>query len=203
MEFLSEFDFPQKNGFYLFEKDKKTGLNTNKPALKTAKASRTPVYFFSRMAHATLFNPNSAVFKALRPIALRIDCTNTLKHIFTDSEHIAKVILFDCQNCGDCGLFDVAFLCPISQCPKNQRNGPCGGSFNGWCEVYPNERKCIWVKAYERLKAYNEECSIGEYIVPPNDWKLQNTSSWLNFYNGRDHTAKRLGIMQPGPAKKA
>jgi methylenetetrahydrofolate reductase (NADPH) len=203
MVFLSEFDFPQKNGFYLFEKDEKTGLNTDKPALKTAKATHPPVYLLSRMAHATLFNPNSAVFKSLRPIALRIDNTNTLKHIFTDSEHIAKVLLFDCQNCGDCGLFDVAFLCPISQCPKNQRNGPCGGSLNGWCEVYPNERQCIWVKAYERLKAYSEEESIGEYIVPPNDWKLQNTSSWLNFYNGRDHTAKRLGIMQPGPAKKA
>jgi len=43
----------------------------------------------------------------------------------------------------------------VSQCPKNQRNGPCGGSYEGWCEVYPGERLCIWVKAYRWLKAMN------------------------------------------------
>jgi methylenetetrahydrofolate reductase (NADPH) len=108
-------------------------------------------------------------------------------------EHMIKVPLFDCMNCGDCGLFDVAFLCPMSQCPKNQRNGPCGGSYEGFCEVYP-DRKCVWVKAYERLIGHKEEDSIGEYIVPPCNWELTGTSSWLNFYQGRDHSAKRLGI---------
>ena len=108
------------------------------------------------------------------------------------------------MNCGDCALFDVAFVCPMSQCPKNQRNGPCGGSYDGWCEVYPNEKKCVWVQAYERLKAYEEEDSIGEYIVPPCNWKLWETSSWLNFYLGRDHTSKRLGVNPPQlkPAKQ-
>jgi methylenetetrahydrofolate reductase (NADPH) len=88
----------------------------------------------------------------------------------------------------------------MSQCPKNQRNGPCGGSYEGWCEVYPNERKCVWVKAYNRLKASSEEDTIGEYTVPPCNWELMGTSSWLNFYLGRDHSAKRLGI-QPPPEK--
>jgi methylenetetrahydrofolate reductase (NADPH) len=120
-----------------------------------------------------------------------------MKSSFGAFEHLIKVALFECQNCGDCGLFDVAFLCPMSQCPKNQRNGPCGGSYEGWCEVYPNERKCIWVKSYERLKGHKEEHSIGEYIVPPCNWELMGTSSWLNFYLGRDHSAKRLGIKAP------
>ena len=31
-ELVAEFDFPQKDGFYLFEKDEKTGLNTEKLA---------------------------------------------------------------------------------------------------------------------------------------------------------------------------
>jgi methylenetetrahydrofolate reductase (NADPH) len=53
------------------------------------------------------------------------------------------------------------------------------------------------VRAYERLKKHKEEDSIGEYIVPPCDWELQHTSSWLNYYLGRDHTAKRLGIKPP------
>ncbi len=69
--------------------------------------------------------------------------------------------------------------------------------------MYPNEKKCIWVRAYERLKHYGEEEQIGERIVPPNDWQRWETSSWLNFYLGRDHTAKRLGILPPKKKKEA
>ncbi|MBN1643772.1 MAG: methylenetetrahydrofolate reductase C-terminal domain-containing protein [Dehalococcoidales bacterium] len=195
-ELTAEFDFPQKNGFYLYQKDEKTGLNSEKLAARNAKASNPPIYNFSRLAHATLFNPNSIVFKALKPLAKRIDAGPKMKSVFGTIEHFKKVVLFDCQNCGDCALFDVAFLCPMSQCPKNQRNGPCGGSYEGWCEVYPN-KKCVWVEAYRRLKKYKKEDSIGEYIVPPCDWELNHTSSWLNFYLGRDHTSKRLGIKPP------
>ena len=198
-DYLPEFDFPQKDSFYFFERDDKTGLNTDKLSPRKEKAARPPIYEFSRLAHATIFNPDSMGFKSFHPIAVGIDRTHIPKHVFTDMEHLAKVVMFDCQNCGDCGLFDVAFLCPISQCPKNQRNGPCGGSQDGWCEVYPNERQCIWVRAYERLKGHHKEDTIGEYIVPPNDWALQGTASWLNFYCGRDHTAKRLGIKPPEP----
>ena len=201
-ELLPEFDFPQPNGFYLFEKDTKTGLNSEQLSPRLSKPRPTPVYGFSRFAHGTMFNPKNVVFKSFLPLAKSVDKTRICKHIMEDSEHIAKVVMFDCQNCGDCGLFDVAFLCPISQCPKNQRNGPCGGSLNGWCEVYPQEKQCIWVRAYDRLKAYHEEEPSGAKIVPPNDWALRNSSSWLNFYCGRDHTAKQLGIKPPESAKK-
>lgn len=196
-EFLPEFDFPQNHGFYLFEQDRQTGLNTEKFSPRIEKGTHPPVYLLSRAAHATIFNPNSLVFKSFRPIAKGIDGTHKPKHILEGTEHLAKVALFGCQNCGDCGLFDVAFLCPLSQCPKNQRNGPCGGSLNGWCEVYPKERLCIWVRAYNRLKGHNRELEIADNTVPPNDWGLQYTSSWLNFYLGRDHSARRLGIKPP------
>jgi methylenetetrahydrofolate reductase (NADPH) len=58
------------------------------------------------------------------------------------------------------------------------------------------------VQAYDRLKAFGEEGKVGEYIVPPCNWKLWETSSWLNFYLGRDHTARRLGITAPVPRKE-
>lgn len=196
-DFVTEFDYPQTNGFYFFEKDPKTGLNLETPAVGSEKAARPLVYAFSRLAHVTLFNPESVIFKALIPVAKFVDSSPAMKSLFGSFEHLSKVALFECMNCGDCGLFDVAFLCPMSQCPKNQRNGPCGGSHEGWCEVYPNERKCIWVRAYERLKGHKEEGTIGDYIVPPCNWELSGTSSWLNFYLGRDHTAKRLGIKPP------
>lgn len=184
-DLLPEFDFPQKNGFYFFQKDEKSGLNLETPSPRNGQAIHPAAYLFSRLAHVTLFNPDSVFFKALRPVARRVDDLSKIKSAFGSLEHINKVV-----------LFDVAFLCPMSQCPKNQRNGPCGGSFEGWCEVHPDKR-CVWVRAYQRLKGHQKEDSIGEYIVPPCNWELQHTSSWLNFYLGRDHSAKRLGIEPP------
>jgi len=193
-EFVPEFNYPQKNGVYLFQKDEKTGLNAGEKAARQEKASRPGVVLLSRLAHSLIFEPKSPIFKLLKPVARLVDSSPRLKRAFTYLEHLTKVALFSCMNCGDCALFDVAYLCPVSQCPKNQRNGPCGGSYQGWCEVYPNERLCIWVKAYRRLKAMGKEEEIGKNMVPPCNWELWETSSWLNFYMGRDHLAAKAGI---------
>lgn len=198
---VKEFDYPQENGFYLFEKDEKTGLNTEVYAQRTSKPPIPFIYRFTRVAHHLLFEEKSVVFKALKPALSWIDTTHAPKHLFHFFEHMSKVAMFSCMDCGDCALFDTAYVCPMSQCPKNQRNGPCGGSYDGWCEVYPNEKKCIWVQAYDRLKPYKEEGKLAEYTVPPCNWNLWQTSSWLNFYQGRDHSAKRLGI-KPSPKKE-
>ncbi len=196
---LPEFDYPQKDGFYFFRKDERTGLNTDQPAPRPSLGRAPLVYRFARIAHALLFNEKSALFRLLRPLAARVDASPRARRAFGWWEHLAKTAMFGCLNCGDCALFDVAYICPMSQCPKQQRNGPCGGSYQGWCEVYPGERKCIWVQAYDRLKAFGEEGKIEEYVVPPCNWRLWETSSWLNFYLGRDHTAQRLGITAPAP----
>ncbi len=196
-ELITEFDYPQKDGFYFFEKDERTGLNTDKPTPRTLKSSKPLMYRLSRIFHGAFFEPRHPFFRIYQRLARRTDNIGWMKKLFTYFEHLAKVVLFGCQNCGDCALFDVAYICPMSQCPKGQRIGPCGGSFEGWCEVYPNGRRCIWVRVYERFKAYREEESMGAYISPPCDWGLRETSSWLNFYLGRDHTAKRLGVKPP------
>jgi len=200
-DLVREFDYPQPAGFYFFEKDPETGLNSEAVARKTQKPHTDLSYWVSRTAHHAVFNPDSPLFKMLRPVAVSLDRSGWPRHLFSWCEHIAKTLMFECQNCGDCALFDIAYLCPMSQCPKNQRNGPCGGSYQGWCEVYPGEKKCIWVRAYERLRANHEEDTIAENTVPPLNWELRQTSSWLNFYNGRDHCAKRLQIKPPEPKK--
>jgi methylenetetrahydrofolate reductase (NADPH) len=158
---------------------------------------RTPVYYLSAAVHRAVFEPGSPLFKPVRGLAGIIDRTGTGKKVFGSLEYWTKAILYGCKDCGDCGLFDVVYLCSVSQCPKNQRNGPCGGSRDGWCEVYPGEKKCIWVRAYQRLKGSNKENFMGEYIVPPSNWELWQTSSWLNYFLGRDHIAKRMGIKPP------
>jgi methylenetetrahydrofolate reductase (NADPH) len=114
-----------------------------------------------------------------------------MENIFHKLEHLTKVAIFDCQDCGDCALIDVAYLCPMSQCPKNQRNGACGGSFEGWCEVYPEKKHCIYVRAYARLKKHGEEGRLDTDAVPPCNWDLHQTSAWINYYLGKDHTSKR------------
>ena len=194
---IPEFDYPQPGGFYLFEKDPKTGLNTEMFSERPLKPSKPLIYRISRIAHILLFDEKSWRFKILQPLARKIDASPRVKKAIEYFEYLAKTTLFRCMNCGDCALFDVAYICPMSQCPKNQRNGACGGSYEGWCEVYPNEKKCVWVRAYERLKAYQVENTLGNYIVPPCNWDLWQTSSWLNFYLGRDHTSKRLGVKPP------
>ncbi len=118
-----------------------------------------------------------------------------LERPFKFIERVIKVLSNDCLQCGDCALPDLAYICPMSQCPKNQRNGACGGSKDGWCEVYPEEKECIYVRSYERLKPYGEEEQL-EYI-PPVNWELNQTSSWLNYFLGKDYSAEKNEIHPP------
>jgi electron transport complex protein RnfC len=60
-----------------------------------------------------------------------------------------------CAECGDCLLDMTGGICPITGCSKSLVNGPCGGSSNDECEV-EKERKCGWVRIYERLKSVDK-----------------------------------------------
>jgi 5,10-methylenetetrahydrofolate reductase len=172
-------------------------LNLEKLTPRSQKPAHPVIYYLSRALHISVFEPASPLFKILRPVMRWIDSSRVLSKMFGSVEYWIKAALYGCMNCGDCALFDAAYLCPVSQCPKNQRNGPCGGSYHGWCEVYPGERKCIWVRAYLRLKAQHKEDSIGELIVPPCNWELWQSSSWLNYFMGRDHVSRRTGLKPP------
>src|SRR5262245_21784366 len=44
----------------------------------------------------------------------------------TRSEELVKGYAFNCQMCGQCILHSTGMTCPMN-CPKNLRNGPCGG----------------------------------------------------------------------------
>ncbi|MEO3798545.1 methylenetetrahydrofolate reductase C-terminal domain-containing protein [Nonomuraea sp. B1E8] len=49
--------------------------------------------------------------------------------------------------CGQCALPDTGYTCP-----KQLRNGPCGGvAADGRCEVHP-DLVCVWVTAIERAQ---------------------------------------------------
>ena len=58
-----------------------------------------------------------------------------------------------CRECGQCILPYTGGICPLTACSKGLLNGPCGGSQDGRCEVFPETRECGWHLIYERLKA--------------------------------------------------
>jgi len=57
-----------------------------------------------------------------------------------------------CRECGECLLAYTGGLCPLTSCSKGLLNGPCGGSKDGKCEVYPETRDCGWHLIYQKLK---------------------------------------------------
>jgi methylenetetrahydrofolate reductase (NADPH) len=142
------------------------------------------VYRANRLTHDLVFAPGTAGHRAATRLYETIERYHLARpaHVL---EHAAKVPLFDCRDCGDCSLPDVAYLCPVSQCPKSERNGPCGGSHDGICEVLP--RPCVWVRAYDRLKPYGEELAMLDRAPVLVDHALERTSAWANTYLGRDH----------------
>src|ERR1700742_5224382 len=82
---------------------------------------------------------------ALHPLFERIGYAR-LEKPFQAIEKASKGFLFDCQMCGQCVLSSTGMSCPMN-CPKNLRNGPCGGvRGDGNCEVYP-AMPCVWVQA--------------------------------------------------------
>ncbi len=100
-------------------------------------------------------------------------------------EKKSKEALFDCRMCGQCILHSTGLTCPM-RCPKNIRNGPCGGVLqDGNCEVYP-DRPCVWVQAWRRSQRLPVFRHHIEHVERPVDWRLQDTSSWINLATGRD-----------------
>ncbi len=101
-------------------------------------------------------------------------------------EHAVKKPIWDCQMCGECVLHETGLTCPMT-CPKNLRNGPCGGvREDGNCEVKP-DMPCVWVKAHDRSekmpKSWREHFND---LRPPVDKRLRGSSSWINLVTGRD-----------------
>lgn len=108
-----------------------------------------------------------------------------LERILAWVERGSKGPLWGCRMCGQCILHSTGMTCPMT-CPKNLRNGPCGGVLqDGNCEVEPH-RKCTWVKAWTRSRRLPVWRDHMEHLNPPVDWRLQDTSSWKNLVTGRD-----------------
>jgi Methylene-tetrahydrofolate reductase C terminal len=120
----------------------------------------------------------------LRWISAGIEASAPARRLFTGAERQTKEALFGCRMCGQCALPVTGYVCPMG-CPKELRNGPCGGvGADGRCEVYP-DRRCVWVEAYDRAAAQGHAVDL-RLLHLPADHRRWGQSAWLNYWQGRD-----------------
>lgn len=187
-EFVGDFSYHPANGFYVFgpgDDSRTASVNYGQKPVKPHLSDRLHFHLLE-LAHRFFFNSDASLAPVYRALSRWIDArvfARTLLHLF---ENVGKQILLGCRQCGDCAIQYVAFQCPESGCPKHIRNGACGGSRNGRCEVYP-DRWCIWYRAYQRWASVHRTDEMIRGCVPPRKWELDHSSSWLNFHLGRDH----------------
>ena len=116
------------------------------------------------------------ILHRFKPVFRRNRVTST---VFIGIEKIMKKPLFNCQMCGQCILHSTGMVCPMN-CPKNLRNGPCGGvRQNGNCEIQPT-MKCVWVRAWNQSKTMRNHQEDIYSIQKPLDRRLAGSSAWLN-----------------------
>ncbi len=95
-------------------------------------------------------------------------------------ERGVKGLLFDCKMCGRCVLSSTGMSCPMN-CPKQLRNGPCGGvRADGHCEVKPDMR-CVWMEAFAGAERIPGGLAAISVVQLPVDRRLEGTSTWLRL----------------------
>ena len=185
---LEQLDFSgPASTFYYFQQDRENGLNRSERAPVALKHFPSPTYSFSYFVDWLVYLPQGPLFKLAGRFCYF--CSNR-KFWYTFIwllEFVSKGILYGCRMCGDCTLYACGFLCYQSGCPKKMLNGPCGGSIDGYCEVFPGKKRCFWVKVYHNMKGVRQHVTFTAPSIPARNASLHRTSSWINFFMGRDH----------------
>jgi methylenetetrahydrofolate reductase (NADPH) len=191
--FAREIQFSRPEEFFYYAENPETRLadaNRENPRPPLSSKHGTAVYQISKLAHRTVFEPGTAFARWGAKVCAHARDPLQGPRPLRALEHLSKAALFGCKDCGDCSLPEIAYLCPESQCAKNQRNGPCGGTREGRCEV-DGFGDCIWLRAYERLQHDGREQGMLDHAPVVQNQGLRGTSAWANLWLGRDHTAKR------------
>jgi ferredoxin len=98
------------------------------------------------------------------------------------------VFVEKCLACGECVMFETGGICPVARCAKSMRNGACGGSADGKCEVNL-DTDCAWYMIFERLKLQGRLDLITK-ISEPKDWAKSHSG-------GRRKIVRKDLLIQP------
>jgi methylenetetrahydrofolate reductase (NADPH) len=198
--FIPEVSFGKKDEFYAFPPPKtyRPGEVDEDPVKKLPASSGRLGYRLAMAMHRLAFERGSLGCRLLTRYYRRVGDRSILAKFSHFSEFLVKWLTFGCRDCGDCALPDMAYCCPQGKCAKQQRNGPCGGSTRGMCEVYPDEKPCVWTLVYPRLKGAGKMEDMRTRYVPPRKMELGYTSGWANYFLERDHAASTVPAETPG-----
>ena len=133
-----------------------------------------------------LWHLTSRTLLTLEPVFRRVGFERAERPVAA-VERAVKGLLFDCRMCGQCVLSETGMSCPMN-CPKEIRNGPCGGvREGGYCEVVP-EMRCVWVEGYEGARRMVDGAEIAnvQFAV---DRRLIGSSSWLRHVRANTDAA--------------
>jgi hypothetical protein len=154
---------------------------------------RAPAHSMYLLHH--LLEPNAAY----RRLAAWLEARPRLSRLFTATERGLKKEIFGCRMCGQCALPLTGYACPMT-CPKQLRNGPCGGvGADGSCEVYPAAR-CVWLVAFERADSAGRAGDLLR-LHRPIDHRLWEQSSWIRYWQGGDENMWTDDDGLAGPAR--
>jgi methylenetetrahydrofolate reductase (NADPH) len=190
-QFAREIQFSRPGEFFYYSANPATGLADPEREMPRPPASgrqASMVYAISKLAHNTMFEAGKPVARLGARLCAHARDSMQGPAPMRTLEKLSKSALYHCKDCGDCSLPDIAFLCPESQCAKNQRNGPCGGTREGRCEV-DGYGECIWLRAYERMKHEGGEQQMLDHAPVVQNQGLRGTSAWANLWLGRDHSS--------------
>ena len=120
LEFAREIRFSLPGEFYYLEADEATGLCSDEIDREYVRSKLHPpaaplAYQFSRMVHDRVFEEGSAGFRAGQAFYRAVERAPKLARALHGAEHALKILQFDCKDCGDCSLPEIAYLCPESQ----------------------------------------------------------------------------------------
>lgn len=186
--------------YYVFEEGERWSGDDGERRLPARVTARQHVlsltFWMTRLLHRLIFTPATPGYRLMVALSAFIDRHRVPYRVFTAMERFTKRALFDCRHCDDCALFEMYYLCPESRCPKGMRIGPCGGSrVDGRCEVFA-DTWCVWHKVYVRARNRGGVDTLS-YVIPPRNWRLYETNSWVNYFQKRDHSAVRIVLPSP------
>jgi methylenetetrahydrofolate reductase (NADPH) len=199
-DFVEDFDYSADGTYFLFKGSERFDFVKNGKELAPNATPRrpvlNPVFWGMRLLHRLFFMEGTRGYRLMQRLSRFAERRRFWYHLGSFSELAVKRLLFDCRQCDDCALFELYYVCPESQCPKGQRIGPCGGSrIDGHCEVF-QDKYCIWEIAYWRARSRSELGKL-RYVIPPRNWKLYQTSSWVNYFLKYDHSGVKIELPAP------
>jgi methylenetetrahydrofolate reductase (NADPH) len=177
-ELAEELRFGREGGFYVYDQASRRrahGVSVRIPRALDALGRLFPV------------TREGPLRRMLRRVFAWIDHRPAMARAVERVELAVKRPVFGCQACGNCVLGHLEYVCPQT-CPKQMRNGPCGGTDMGRCEVV--DQPCIWVSVWERASTAARVDDLRTYIPPPVR-SLRGTSSWINYFLDRDSRPRR------------